>query len=86
MSVSIDDYTNYDLSCEVIFSCEGQAITISEIINNPDLIQYFGVMPTSWLHNFLSHHGTKMYYDLCFVAQSDIEEFLNTYWKYEGEN
>ena len=86
LSVSIDSYTDYNLSYEVIFLCKGRAITISEIINNPDVMQYFEVMPTSWLHSFLSYHGAKMHYDLCFVAQSDIEEFLNTYWKYEGGN
>lgn len=58
------------------------AMCISELIESTNTSKYFDVMPDSWL-SYLRQVILDTYrYTLCFIPQSEVEDFLNTYWRY----
>ena len=85
----IDDNGNHHyMSEDKIIVITNTYYKFADIVSHNEYAIYFDVMPASWLSWLLrqSFALTGNYYNLCFVAQSDIDEFLNTYWKYEGGN
>lgn len=60
--------------------------TLQEFMSHVTYGYIFDLLPESWKSNLLSRITSNHKYTLCFISQSDIEEFLNTYWKYEGGN
>lgn len=42
------------------------------------------ILPESWVVQYSKTYNNANSYDIFFFPQPDIDEFLNTYWKYEG--